>query len=187
MQINFPPYTIAISDDPTYGIHGSGQPGKYTYEYSDGELIRKRAFAINKRGITIKKGDQTIASAILCENGGRSTISEAIFHLEHDFLYVCIGDKLYALSFPSLKVNWFYPVDFGTIHSVNSFAGDLLIHANSGLVRISKSGSIQWRFQGGNGVFTPGDNRLSLTEGQITVIDGNDRKFVLDGNGEEIV
>ncbi|MEM6723987.1 MAG: hypothetical protein AAF598_08110 [Bacteroidota bacterium] len=186
MKITAPPYEIEITDDPTYGIHGSGKPGKYTYEYSNGTLLQKRAFAINKRGIVIRKGNQEIASAILCENGGRSMLTEHIYFLDDDLLCVCIGDKLYGFHFPELEVQWFCPVDFGTVHSVHSFSGDLVVHANSGLVRIDRSGEIQWRFQGGNGVFTPGADRLTVFEKHIEVIDGNDRKFMIDASGKEL-
>ena len=93
---------------------------------------------------------------------------------------------MYCLAVPSLQVNWFNNIDFGTIHSINFFGGDLIIHGNMGLVRIAKDGKIKWKFNEGNGVFVPGEGRLKIFEKHIELIDGNNKNYVINELGEAI-
>ncbi len=187
MKINLKSFEVELKDDPSYLIRPSGNP-MYKYEYSHGQIIKNRVFTINKRAIVVRDtaGKYEISSAILCENGGKAGLAQDSFKLEEDKLWVCVGDKMYSLDIPTLHINWFNSIDFGTIHSINFFGRDLIIHANTGLVRMSRKGEIIWKFSEGNGVFIPGEGRLKLFERHIELIDGNDQKYVVNEDGKAI-
>lgn len=187
MKVDFKNFEIELKDDASYRIKPASNP-IYRYEFSNGEIIKNLAFTINKRAVIVRdaKDKHEISSAILCENGGKAELTQDSFKLAEDRLWICVGDKMYCLSMPSLEVIWFNNVDFGTIHSVNFFAEDLIIHGNMGLARIGKDGEIKWKFNEGNGVFIPGEGRLRIFEKHLELIDGNDQKFKINEFGEAI-
>lgn len=187
MKVDFKHFEIELKDDASYRIKPASNP-IYTYEFSTGEIIKNLAFTINKRAVIVRDAQDKheISSAILCENGGKAELTQDSFKLEEDRLWICVGDKMYCLNIPSLQVNWFHNVDFGTIHSINFFGEDLILHGNMGLVRIGKDGEIIWKFSEGNGVFIPGEGRLKLFEKHIELIDGNDKKYRINEFGEAI-
>jgi len=187
MKVDFKNFEIELKDDASYRIKSAGNP-IYKYEYSNGEIIKNLAFTINKRAIIVRDFErkQEISSAILCENGGKAELTQDCFKLAEDELWICVGDKIYCLAIPGLEVSWFRNVDFGTIHSINFFGGDLIIHCNIGLVRIGKDGEVIWKFSEGNGVFIPGEGRLRIFEKHIELIDGNDKQYIVDEFGKTL-
>lgn len=187
MTVDFKHFEIELKDDPSYRIKSTGTP-IYAYEFSQGAIIKNLMFTINKRAIIVRDATskQEVSSAILCENGGKAELTQHSFKLEEDQLWICVGDKMYGLDIPTLEVNWFSNIDFGTIHSINFFGGDLIIHGNMGLVRISKDGKVKWKFSEGNGVFIPGEGRLKIFEKHIEVIDGNDQKYMVTEDGKAL-
>ena len=187
MRVDFKHFEIELKDDPSYRIKSTGTP-IYAYEFSQGAVIKNLIFTINKRAIIVRDATskQEISSAILCENGGKAELTQDSFKLEEGQLWICAGDKMYSLDIPSLQVKWFINIDFGTIHSINFFGGDLIIHSNMGLVRINKKGETIWKFSEGNGVFIPGEGRLKLFEKHIELIDGNDQQYRINEFGESI-
>lgn len=187
MKVELKDFEIELKDDPSYRIKPASNP-IYGYEYSQGAIIKNLVFTINKRAIIVRDiaSKQEVSSAILCENGGKAALTQDCFKLAEDKLWICVGDKMYCLAIPSLEVNWFRNVDFGTIHSINFFGGDLIIHGNMGLVRIGKEGEVIWKFSEGNGVFIPGEERLKIFEKYIELIDGNDQKYTVNEDGKAL-
>lgn len=188
MVISYKDFEIEVKDEQAYSVKYAGNATNYQFEYARGKLIENKIFPLNKRGIIIKNVElqKEIASAILCENGGRSGISKDILALEADRLWVCVGDAMYCMVIPTLEVAWFCHLDYGTNHSIHHFQEDFVVHANLGLVRITKQGEIKWKFSGGIGVFVPGDGRLTIFDHHIELIDGNEKKFTINEFGEEM-
>ena len=82
---------IEIIDDNFYV--GSSSSFHYQLKYSNGKIFSGRNYAINKRGIIVrnKMNKEVFASALICENGGRTKINEGLFILMSDALFICVG------------------------------------------------------------------------------------------------
>lgn len=188
MKITHDQYEIEIVNDRSYSTRSSDNLINYKFEYSGGQLNQSRIYTINKRGIILRDvaSSEVISSAILCENGGRTDVSEDVYKLENEKLWICVGDKIYCLNLPDLTVDWFNRIDYGTNYSINIFKNDFLIHGELGIIRIEKSGAIKWRFMGGGGIFLPGEGKLKISDDFIELIDGNNEKFTIDEFGKEI-
>ena len=181
-------YGIEIKDDRAYSTKSSDNLINYKFEYANGQINTSRIYTINKRGVIVrdKNSGDVLSSAILCENGGRTAISEDIYEVENGKLWICVGDKMYCLNIPDLTIQWFNRIDYGTNHSVNRFKNDFVVYGDLGILRISKDGEIKWRFMGGGGVFIPGEGKLKIFDNHIELIDGNNDKFIIDEFGVEI-
>ena len=182
MNITFKNYTIEIIDDATYAIQSSFNASNYKFEYNNGKINTSKIYTIYKRGIRItdNTSKSEYASAILFENGGKSDLTEGICSIEGGKLFTCVGDKLYNFNMPNLEVNWFKTLNFGTLHTIQPFKDDLIIHGELGIMNLNHSGEIKWKFMGGGGIFTPGKGKLKLSNSHIEVKDGNDRTYILD-------
>lgn len=188
MKIDYKTYEIELKDDRSYSTRSSDNLVSYKFEYSSGQINKNRIFTINKRGIIIRDltNKLEISSAILCENGGRTAITEDIYKIEEDKLWICVGDTMYCLKIPNLEVNWFNRVDYGANFSIHNFEEDFIVFGDLGLIRISKSGAIKWRFMGDGGIFIPGEGNLKVFEKHIELIDGNGEKYVINALGEKL-
>lgn len=187
MKIEYGNYKIEIVDDNFYVDNTSKH--NYQSKYSDGHKVTGRSYAINKRGIIIKElnSESVFSSVLLCENGGRTTISPDLFKINEGDLLICIGDKVYCLKIPNLQINWLKSLPLGINYSINNFKGDYLVFGEIGLVRMSKIGEEIWHYKGENGIFTPGNGKLKISDKTIELIDGNDKKYIIDESGKEMI
>lgn len=187
MKIEYKNYEIEIVDDNFYVANSS--KNNYQSKYSNGNKVTGRSYAINKRGIIIKErnSESIFSSVLLCENGGRTKISPDLFIIIEDDLLICIGDKVYCLKIPNLQINWFKSLPLGTNYSINSFKEDFLVFGEIGLVRMNNKGEEIWHYKGENGIFMPGDGKLKISNNTIELRDGNDKKYIVDGSGKEII
>lgn len=187
MKINYKTYEIELIEDNSYSTISADNLRDYKFEYFGGEINKNRIYTINKRGLIIKEigTGVEVSTAILCENGGRTKISQDIYCLEEDKLWICVGDKLYCLNIPALTVDWFNRIDYGTNYSITKFKTDFIVFGELGLVRMTKEGTIKWRFMG-SGIFLSGKNNLKFFENHIELIDGNSEKYMINEFGEEL-
>ena len=187
MKIEYENYEIEIVDDNFYVDNTSKH--NYQSKYSGGHKVNGRSYAINKRGIIIKElnNESLFSSILLCENGGRTKISLDLFKIIEDDLLICIGDKIYCLKIPNLQINWFKSLPLGTNYLINSFKEDYLVFGEIGLVRINEAGEEIWHYKGENGIFIPGNGKLKISDSVIELIDGNDKKYIIDESGKEII
>jgi len=188
MKILYDKYEAEIIDDNSYSSKSSGNLTNYKFEYSAGQINKSRIYTLNKRGIIVRDNNsgEELSSAILFENGGKSAISEDIYEMENEKIWICIGDKIYCLNIPDLTIAWFKETNYGTNHSINKFRNDFIIHGELGILRMNKEGEIIWKFMGGGGVFIPGKERLKILDTHIELTDGNDNNFIINEFGEEI-
>jgi hypothetical protein len=188
MKILYDKYEIELKNDRFYSNKSSNNLINYQLEYYEGQINNARIYTINKRGVIIRDNYSgiEISSAILCENGGRTEISQDIYEIDNDKIWISVGDKMYCLNIPDLTINWFNRIDYGTTYSINNFGEDFIVHGDLGLIRIGKNGEIKWRFMGGRGIFIPGEGKLKFFDNHIELIDGNNDKFIINEFGEEI-
>jgi len=184
MTINYKEYEIELIDDNNHPVKSND---KYKYEYFDGKIIKNRIFPMNKRGIFIRSTNNKskISSAVLCENGGRTTIAESVFQIEDEKIWVCVGDKVYCLKIPTLQIEWHAYFNNGVNFSVHQFQEDLLIHGELGLIRISTDGTLKWRYEG-SGIFISRKDNIKIEGNTIELIDGNNDKYIIDEFGNEL-
>ena len=188
MKFKFKNYEIEIKDDNYYSGKSDNNLTNYKYEYTAGKALTTRSFAMNKRGIIIKDLDNgtELSNVLLCENGGRAEINENKCKIEGEELWVCVGDYIYCLDIPSLKLNWFKRTDIGTNYSIHNFQDDSIIYGEFGVLRINKQGVIQWQFMGGDGIFKEGEGRFLVEGDVIILVDENDEKYVVNEGGTKI-
>lgn len=187
MKLIHDKYEIEIIDDKYY-LKSSNNSRNYEFVYSAGKITNSRLYTINKRAVIVRgrTNGEVLASSILCENGGKTTINEDIYEIENDRIWICVGDKMYGLNIPDLSVHCFISIDLGANHSINKFKNDFVAFGDSALVRFTKSGEIKWSYLGEGGVFVPGEGNLKIFDDHIELIDGNRDKFVINEFGEKI-
>lgn len=188
IQIEHQDFEITIVDDNFYVKSTLPDRPQYQFQYTEGAIFTGRSYAMNKRGILVKdaQSKELLASTILCENGGRTTISHDLCSITGEHLVVLIGDKRYSLKLPNLAINWFEQGLLGAYFSIHHFKDDFLLFGEVGLSRMDANGRVIWKFKGGSGVFTPGKDRLKIMGDTIELIDGNDVRYLINEDGEAI-
>ena len=184
MIISYQIFEIELRQEQGYLIKSKNNTNTYQFEYHGGQIIKNLVYPLNKRGIIVRnqRDNSEVASAILCENGGKSVLDDHAFSLIDDSIWICIGDKLYCLALPNLQVQWFGDIGIGSNYSIQSFEEDVLVFGELGVVRLGNDGSSKWQYKGG-GIFLPGADKWSICGNQIVLLDANKQKHHLDTNG----
>lgn len=189
MKVAYGNYFIEIIDDKDYSIISTDNIRKYKFEYNSGDVISERFYPTSKHGIRItdKLTEDEISSAIICENGGATTVHEKSWHIENDKIWVCVCDKIYCLDIPTLKIEWHGRFDYATNFSINPYKGDFIIHGELDILRIDQNGKIKWRF-GGRDIFMSenGSNNFIISTDAIVAIDWQGYEYRIDENGNEL-
>jgi len=174
-------FEVIVFDDQTYAINSTDNSTNYKQSYCEniGDL--------NKHGIKINKDGIEISSAIICENGGGSTIHEKSYILKDNSIFICCGSKIYSLNIPLLTLNWRKELDSATCFGIYEFEGDLLIHGELEISRLTKEGLVKWKFSGRDiFVSMTGNKEFEIVGDKIKLFDFDNFEYLLDANGNEI-
>src|SRR5690606_15734362 len=140
---------------------------------------------VSNVAILVMHGQDEVASAIICEKGVSTGLSESSFIIEESVLYICAGNKLYYLNIPDLALKWSGQVDYVTNFSVQKLEDDLLVHGELEIIRITKLGEIKWRF-GGHDIWVnnSGFPEITILYDRIKLVDyqSNFYSIGFDGN-----
>ncbi|MFK7907789.1 MAG: hypothetical protein AB8B69_21830 [Chitinophagales bacterium] len=189
MIAEYKEYEIEILDDKEYSIESVDNLKKYKFEYFEGKEIEGRFYPVSKHGIRVKdkSNNEDIASAIICENGGLTTIHEKSFFIDNQKIWICIGNKIYCLSLPKLEIEWFGRLDCATNFSINPFKGDFIIHGELEILRVNRKGEIKWRF-GSKDIFVMEneEDNFQIKNDWIEAKDWEGYKYKINENGNEI-
>lgn len=187
MTINYKDYSIDIIDDQTYSINSVDNNSHYDKVYFEGLTNQDKFNPTSKHGIRVKQADQELASAIICEVGGGTTIHPNSFIISGDALLICCCDKIFALKLPDLSINWHKRLDPATCFGIYSFDNDFVIHGELQITRIDKDGNEKWTFGARDIFVTPdGNNSFEIRADKILLTDWEGYKYTLDKNGVEI-
>lgn len=107
-------YKIVFRDEPTYSRSSTDNPRKYGYEYCRSKEYQH----VSAHGINVLEDEEPLSSAILLGVGGATGANENSLAFDGNSIYVAVGDALYSLSLPGLKLNWCERVDFATCFGV---------------------------------------------------------------------
>lgn len=187
MRVNYKGYTIDIIDDSNYTLNSSDNIVSYDFEYFDGKTNSDRVYPSSKHGIRITKDGAELASAIICEIGGYTTIHDNSFAITNDTILICCCDKIYSVSIPELKINWKKRFDPATCFAIHPFQDDFIIHGELQITRINREGNEKWKFIAGDIWVTPdGKESIELTDSRIKLTDWEGYVYELDSNGQEL-
>lgn len=189
MKIDYKEYEIELLDDRDYSTQSVDNTRNYQFEYSKGAEIEERIYPNSKHGIRVieKSNKKEIASAIICENGGATTIHPKCSIVENDKIWICAGDKIYCLNIPTLEIDWYGRFDYATNFSIYHFHDDFVIHGELEIFRINRKGEVVWRF-GGRDIFVTrkGEDNFRIQGNEIMIKDWDGYVYNIDENGKEI-
>lgn len=183
IEISYQQYKVLIYTDHQYTVESADNLRIYKRVYVDDSCDRYSN--VSNVAILVKHGQDEVASAILCDTGVFTELSESSFIIEESVLYICAGSKLYYLNIPDLTLKWTGQVDYVTNFSVQKLEDDLLVHGELEITRITKLGEIKWRF-GGHDIWVNNNGFpvITLLYDRIKLVDyqSNFYSMGFDGN-----
>lgn len=188
MIVKYKDYSIEIVDDQTYTINSVDNVSRYDKIYFSDSTSIEKFYPTSKHGIRVKLADVELASAIICEVGGGTTIHNKSFIVSEDALLICCCDKVYSLELPNLSINWFKRLDPGTCFGIYQFDNDFLIHGELQITRININGNEKWTFRARDiFVTSDGNKSFAIQADKILLIDWEGYRYTLDKNGVEVI
>lgn len=185
IEIAHQQYKVFIYTDHQYTVESADNLRRYNRVYIDDSCDRHSN--VSNVAILVKHGQDEVASAILCDIGVFTGLSESSFIIEERVLYICAGNKLYYLNIPDLTLKWTGQVDYVTNFSVQKLEDDLLVHGELEITRITKLGEIKWRF-GGQDIWvnTNGFPVITLLYDRIKLVDFQSNFYAIGFDGNTI-
>lgn len=185
IEIAHQQYKVFIYTDHQYTVESADNLRRYNRVYIDDSCDRHSN--VSNVAILVKHGQDEVASAILCDIGVFTGLSESSFIIEERVLYICVGNKLYYLNIPDLTLKWTGQVDYVTNFSVQKLEDDLLVHGELEITRITKLGEIKWRF-GGQDIWvnTNGFPVITLLYDRIKLVDFQSNFYAIGFDGNTI-
>lgn len=185
IEIAHQQYKVFIYTDHQYTVESADNLRRYNRVYVDDS--RDRYSNVSNVAILVKHGQDEVASAILCDTGIFTGLSESSFIIEERVLYICVGNKLYYLNIPDLTLKWTGQVDYVTNFSVQKLEDDLLVHGELEITRITKLGEIKWQF-GGQDIWvnTNGFPVITLLYDRIKLVDFQSNFYAIGFDGNTI-
>lgn len=185
IEIAHQQYKVFIYTDHQYTVESADNLRRYNRVYIDDSCDRHSN--VSNVAILVKHGQDEVASAILCDIGVFTGLSESSFIIEERMLYICAGNKLYYLNIPDLTLKWTGQVDYVTNFSVQKLEDDLLVHGEIEITRITKLGEIKWRF-GGQDIWinTNGFPVITLLYDRIKLVDFQSNFYAIGFDGNTI-
>jgi hypothetical protein len=188
VKLNYKNYQIEVINDSNYTINSIDNLKVYDTVFFQANKDKDKLYSTSKCGIIVKKSDTKIASAIICESGGATAITQKSFIIEDDRIWICVCNKVYCLEIPSLDLVWRKEIDFITNFSIHKVEEDFIIHGELDIKRITKSGEIIWSFGGRNIWVNPeGKTEFNIENNTIHLFDFESNEYILDFNGETIL
>lgn len=99
--------------------------------------------------------------------------------IKNDTLFICLGNKICALSIPYLYLLWDKMIDMVWCIGVLAYQQDLIIHGECHISRIDEQGNVKWTFSGKD-IFTD----LTIREDRIQLKDWEGNHYQLNAEGK---
>jgi len=183
MFIRYDDLTIQLSHASNFDPFSADNSKSYTNAYIESNEFRNNSL----HGISVYKNEDEISNAVIGAGGGATGIHQTCCLIKNDVLFVCCGQKVYALLLPSLNLYWDRTLDMATCFEIYEYEDDLIVHGEVEISRLTTAGETKWQFSGRDIFVTmDGKKEFQIIEGGITLIDFQGYKYVLDGNGKLI-
>jgi hypothetical protein len=135
--------------------------------------------------IYVREDDKTVASALLKGSAGATGVYDNSFVLIDDNLVTRCSNRVYAFVLPHLQLKWSKELDFATCLQLFEFEGDVVVHGECEITRITTNGDISWQFSAKD-IFVNmnGHRAFEIIGKQIKLVDFQDYEYILDTNGK---
>ncbi len=122
------------------------------YVLGDGE-----EYLESRHRITVRQGDDVIASRLLVAQGGCSSVHPHSAFVRGDTCFVAVGAFVCALALPELQLLWYTRADSATCFGVYDAPeyGSLISHGELEIARLGYAGNMLWASSGAD-IFTEG-------------------------------
>ena len=187
MKLNYKNFVIEIFKDNNFKLDSTDNILSYfKLYYSDNDDFNTGYFN-NKIAVKIFENSQEISNVIICENGTTNGLVSQSLFIKEDKIWICIGNKIYCLEIPSLKLIYHKKLDSVTNFAIYEFKDDFIIHGELEIFRITKMGDIKWTFSGKDiWVNIEGKQEVEIKDDRIKLIDFENNEYEIDFNGIEI-
>jgi hypothetical protein len=184
MVTHYQQYEIEVINDEGYVLNSPGNQNHYQHVIHDPKDVYQPSA---KYSISVKETGVELSNVIICASGGSTGIDEHTYIIKHDTLIVCCTNHIYALQIPSLNLLWKQNLDQVCCFSIYEFEGDLLIHGETQVSRITNTGDVKWTF-GARDIFVTLDEKppIELSDNKIILRDFLGYEYHLDADGKLI-
>lgn len=187
MKISYENYEIEIREESNYTFNSTDNLRQFEKVYFEGKNHEDRFYPNNKYSVIVYQDAEEISSAVICEIGGKTSITGKTFVIDGDKIWICIGDKVYCLTIPKLELVWCKKLDYVTVFSINKLENDFIIHGELEIKRITKSGEIVWYFSGRDiWINMEGKTELQIENDRIKLFDFESNEYNINFNGKLI-
>ncbi|MCP2029481.1 outer membrane protein assembly factor BamB [Flavobacterium sp. HSC-32F16] len=187
MKVDYKNFEVEVLDDPNYTLASTDNLRKYQKVFYDEKHSEDRFDFTIKHAIIIKENETEISSALICEFGGATGISDNSFFIEDYKIWILVCNKIYCLEIPSLNLIWQKELDSFTNFRMYKLENDFIIHGELEIFRITKEGDVIWSF-GGRDIWinAQGKNEFVIENNTIRLFDFESNEYVLDFYGNVI-
>jgi len=191
MKIQFEDLEIELVSDQNFTPFSADNIIDYNFKYFAEEIEKQTCYLTSRLGILVKNQtdfeEKLINSAIICETGGATGIYKDTFLIEEANLLICVCDKIYSISLPTLELNWKVQADEATCFSIHRFSDGYIIHGELAITYLGKSGEILWQFLARD-IFVTIDSQKDFTIENDTIIvkDWSGYEYHLNADGKVI-
>jgi hypothetical protein len=128
-------------------------------------------------GIMVGDIDQPLFKAIFMGVGGVTDVHKNSIASCDETGFLAVGDTVFSISLPTLKVNWFQKVDFATCFGIYWLEKHqcLITWGEVDICRFAADGTKTWSFSGAD-IFT---ESFELTEENIILRDFENKEYVI--------
>ncbi|MBL4679023.1 MAG: hypothetical protein JKY70_22950 [Mucilaginibacter sp.] len=137
--------------------------------------------------VRVIKDRVSIANILLKGSGGATGVYDNSFVLLNGTFITRCTNTVYAFSLPHLQLKWSKELDVATCFQLFDFEGDVLVHGECQITRITTEGDIKWEFSARD-IFVNlnGHNEFEIIDKQIKLVDFENYEYLLDSNGKLI-
>ncbi|TGM03789.1 hypothetical protein EHQ76_09090 [Leptospira barantonii] len=171
---------IKIKNDRSFQVDSADNLHVYDFIYN---ANNENYYASTQFGIFT-----TIAKAILLNNGGVSGLHEHCYVINDSKLLLCVGDAIFCLEIPSLKLLWISQVDTASCFGIYKISDGFIIHGECEITRINGNGNIIWQHSGSD-IFTTaeGTDTFKIENDIIHAKSWDDRRYKFSLSGAILV
>ena len=173
MNIFIGKHEIHLLNESQYSLNSSDNVRRYEIEnFRTDEYHYSCA-----HGIVVGDLDHPLYEAIFLGVGGATDVHENSVASYDETAFLAVGDSVFSISLPTLKVNWFKKVDFATCFGVYWLEKYqcLITWGEVDVCRFAADGTKIWSFAGAD-IFT---ENFELTEDNIQLRDFENREYVI--------
>lgn len=179
INIKFENFTIEIFDDHSYKYESTDSINKY-----NDILGNTNTEPSSKHALLLKYNGKIMKSLMLLGSGGSTCIHQKCYKKIDKNLYICVGDSIYKIYIPELRLVWSIKIDDATAFQINRMYDDLIVHGELSISRINQNGDIIWQNYGSDIFVTEsGENNFKIVDNKIYARSWDNRNYVYNFDG----